>query len=436
MTLPPLRPYQQESLDYIRKAGRSFLADEPGLGKSRVLLEASEGRTLVVSAPVLQDTWHEQHQLWRPDLDLTWTAYTRLFKRGEKGKGTKAVKPELLGYDTVIFDEAHEIKNRQALQSIAAIKVAHSTERLFLSTGTPLPNWGHEVFTSLRALYPGDKRFTSYWRWATTWFDIAVENQRGRDVRVVRDLHPLATWDRFAADNGLAGRWIRHERDQVLTDLPPLTIEEIRVPMVPAQRKAYKEFSEDWFTQVGETTLVSWSDGSVWLKLLKLSTGLETEFEGEKGSGKLDLLDQLLAERTGQRTLVWGWFRSTLEASAERARGQGHRAAALHGGNKAQHRQLLADFKQGKVDTLCLSIRMFKEGLTLTEADCAVFVERSAVPSHNEQAMRRIHRLGQTRPCQVIHLVTKGTVDASLVRLLAGKTDQQAKALRAFDLIG
>jgi len=71
------------------------------------------------------------------------------------------------------------------------------------------------------------------------------------------------------------------------------------------------------------------------------------------------------------------------------------------------------------------------EGLTLTAADMAIFVEVSYKPSRNEQAKYRIHRLGQTRPVTIKEYMTVGTVDERKRKLLAEKTDQQLRVLSA-----
>jgi len=71
------------------------------------------------------------------------------------------------------------------------------------------------------------------------------------------------------------------------------------------------------------------------------------------------------------------------------------------------------------------------EGLTLVQADLTVFLEKSYKPSRNEQAIRRIHRLGQTRPVTVLDYVTPGTVDQRIRSLLASKTDRRMRHLAA-----
>ena len=85
--------------------------------------------------------------------------------------------------------------------------------------------------------------------------------------------------------------------------------------------------------------------------------------------------------------------------------------------------------------TLIGTIATMSEGFTLTQADTCIFLERDPRPSKNEQARRRIHRIGQERPCLSIDLVTPRSVDETMLKLVQEKTDHQMAVLTAFDLV-
>src|SRR5437899_4352880 len=50
-------------------------------------------------------------------------------------------------------------------------------------------------------------------------------------------------------------------------------------------------------------------------------------------------------------------------------------------------------------------------GLNLQAASAVVNFEPPWNPARLEQRIGRVHRMGQTRPVQVIHLLTKGTIE-------------------------
>lgn len=426
--------YQDVGIEFLRSHERALLADDPGLGKTRQLLLAAEGRTLVVAPAYLSGVWEDECAHWTPSLDVSFCSYGSLCDRApdKKGRLTRSL-PEPRRHlrevwDTLIFDESHHLKNPRAMWTKAAVKLFG--DRMFLSTGTPIPNWAHELIVPLRMLYPGDRRFTDYWRWVKRWF---ITWQPPWGGTKIEDLKPQYTWDQFYRENGLADRMLRRRREDVQLDLPPLTEQVIEVDMTPAQRRVYKALKKDYVTWVEETgtEISAWSDGGLHTKLAKIQTGLELVDPGAHGSGKLDMLEQLLGDHP-EPIVVYGHFRATVDAAAGRATKLGRAVGILHGGVAPLARvELVRQFQRGELDCLVGTLDSMSEGLTLTAAPTAIFVERSWRPTRNEQARRRLHRIGQTQPVSIIQLVTRQSLDGRMLTVLGKKTDQQVKAFRA-----
>jgi SNF2 family DNA or RNA helicase len=61
------------------------------------------------------------------------------------------------------------------------------------------------------------------------------------------------------------------------------------------------------------------------------------------------------------------------------------------------------------------------EGLTLTTASNVILMDRWWAPTVNDQAVDRLHRIGQKNPVQVILPVIKNTIDSSLDAILKKK---------------
>ena len=65
-------------------------------------------------------------------------------------------------------------------------------------------------------------------------------------------------------------------------------------------------------------------------------------------------------------------------------------------------------------------------GLTLTQASTVIFLDSPWNMSNKEQAEDRAHRIGTTKPVNIITLVCKGTIDErieSLIQYKSGLSD-------------
>lgn len=448
--MPKLMEHQIEGVKFLRSHQRAALFDEPGLGKSAQALEAAVPPVLVVAPAMILDggVWDDEIAKWTSSAiaaSVTQISYSQMSERVRSPKGgskpTGRLKPELRQqWGTVILDEAHYLKGRKTNWTLAAKQLR--TDRSYIMTGTPLPNWAHEAFVLLQFLYPEDakpgRRFGSYWRWVEEWFEIGVQYGKGGAIvsdHVVGAFRKDREWDDFIVQNW-GDRMLLRLREDCL-DLPPLTEQTIRVNMVPAQKKAYRELRKDFITWLDSgVEIATWSQAGKLVKLAQCATGLEVLDPTARGSAKLDALQALLADRD-LPTLVVAHFRNSVEACAVRAREGGKRVSMIHGGTtKTSRKASVRAFQGGAVDVLCATIDTISEGLTLNEADQVIKVERSWRPSRNEQVLRRIHRIGQDKPVTAIDLVTRDTADERVLKVLAGKTDQQARALGIAQLRG
>lgn len=449
--------YQDDGIAWLKSLrnlpvdpGHGYLADEPGLGKTRQLLLAAEGRTLVV-APALAlsaGVWDDEHAKWRPDLDLTCVPYTSLcrMERVPSAKDptklvnhmTELLRPEYKGHwDTIIFDEAQYIKGRKTNWTIASKKL--HADQVFLASGTPIPNWADEVFTALQLLRPTDATsgglLGSYWRWAAEWFRIGSD---GFSTHAI--LGPLddtdAGWARFFREN-FGSRFLMRMRDDVLKDLPPLTETPLHLAMSPAQAKVYKQLKKDYIAWTEDGHEIStFSTGGLHTKLVQVATGLELLDPQAPTSPKFKHFEDRVRDQA-QPSLAVGAFRMTARVAYRCAQRVGKRPVLVIGGMSNRERKEAIDgFKDGKYDVLCATAFAIAESLTLTQADTVHMLERTYVPTKNLQVVRRVHRIGQTRPVSVIQYITEKSVDSAALKTIGKKTDQQVRALSAREFAG
>lgn len=457
--MPTLRPYQESGLKFLRDNPHAFLADEMGLGKTAQMLLSAEGRTLVITTAMNLDggTYRDEIAKWVPDRadDFVTAPFTSLNARVNR-KVTADLRPEYnQNWNTVIVDEVHCVKGRKTSWTKLVEKVCKRADRVVIATGTPVPHWAQELFIPLRLMWPErvgpNRELNSYWRWADKWFDTTPDEifLRGERKEVphvggilgctqmcpTRPLDdPCSHYVDFFRGN-LEGRFLQRLRDDVLTDLPPLTVEEILCPMTPTQAKQYNGMRKNSLAVMENGSYaVGWSSSATHVMLDKLSTGttiLDPDATLRGSSGKLERLRYDLEQRT-RPTLVVAHYKASVEASCGVARELGMSADFIHGGtSRGDRRDIIERFKAGKLDVLVGSLETISEGLTLTAADMVILVETSFKPSRNQQVLRRIHRIGQTRPCTALDYITPGTVDEHKRELLKEKTDHQIRILTA-----
>lgn len=430
---PPQRDYQRAGVAFLQARKRAILADDMGLGKTRQAIEAARGRVLIVSPKMLRATWDEElAKWWHEDLKFTqWSSYSGVSAR-EGAKATGRPRESLLlngAYDTIILDEAHHIKNRTAKQTKAVEALCAKADRVYMLTGTPVPNWAYEAFVLVRLLHPGDERFRSWYRWLATWFKQVRMPWGGNKIVGLKD---GATWDEFIRGNDLDTLMLRRTREQVLPELPPLTEQTIRVEMSAEQQRVYDELKTQYVSLVDGKEIIAWSDGGLHTKLRKVCTGLELEGVRPKEPSPKAVALRAIIDQHPAPVIVFAHFRAAAALAAEEAKDAGRRVGLIHGGIEQSAREtIVKDLQDGRLDVLVGTVDTLAEGLTLTAADLCVFLEHSWRPSRNDQAKRRIHRLGQQRPVQVVHLVTADSVDERMQVVLASKTDQQVRLLDA-----
>ena len=268
------------------------------------------------------------------------------------------------------------------------MKLAAQTDRVYLATGTPVRNWAHELFMLLRALYPGDKRFSSFWRWVDKWFTVETQERwRGRKKishRVVGELRDITTWDQFFEANGLPGHWLRREIDdpEVGLALPEQQRISIPVQMGPTQKKAYRSMEKTFLASYDGKT-ISGVEGGQWSHLMRLASGLCFHPDLGKGpSAKLDALGDLMQPGSGP-WVIFAWYQHTVDTIADWADERGFRAAGVHGGQpRRQNSHRIEQFQQGETDVLVGSYPTLGEGhnLTPSQTDGPVRAQRCAGP--------------------------------------------------------
>ena len=456
-----LRPYQLEGFRWLaflrqhRLGG--ILADDMGLGKTVQVLallaqaiaehEQRADHTgfapfLVVAPTSVVGNWAQEAARFVPDAKvvtitestsksgksiaelvqgahLVLTSYA-LFRLDEDGytefgnhipENTENGASPRAGWGALILDEAQFVKNTKT----RAWKVARAlnAQVKLAITGTPMENNLMELWALLAivadGLFPSARIFRDLY---------ARPAESGEDPQVIeklrRRVRPLM---------------LRRTKDVVAADLPEKNDVRVNVPLTTAHRHIYdmhlqrerqkvlgllEDMDKNRFTIFQSLTLLR--------RLALDATLIDPDEYAGVASAKLEYLVEHLPSLLGDghRVLVFSQFTGYLRTIAERLQAEGIDYLYLDGTTRNRP-QVLKDFAEGAAPVFLISLKAGGFGLNLTEADHCFIMDPWWNPAAEQQAVDRIHRLGQERDVHVYRLVAEGTIEEKVMDLKASK---------------
>lgn len=296
-------------------------------------------------------------------------------------------RPRLLGLRgfTLVLDESSQIQNEKAKRT--KFILAMSPSNVVLLSGTPTGGKYENLWAQARMLGWGvsQKVFDQHY---VNWKTI---NVGGVPLRVVDMGNPYKNVERLKRKLREHGA-VFLKTDDVL-ELPEQTVIEVRVPTTGE----YRKFQKDRIVTVGGGTLVG--DTALTKRLY------DRMLCGHLNPAKLDAFRDLL-ESTGDRLVAFYNFNAEFEAlrgiCAELGRPVSEvsgRAKDLTAYEAAENSVTLAQYQAGAT------------GLNLQLANKAIYFTPTDKSELFEQSKKRIHRIGQKRPCFYYLLVCPDSVE-------------------------
>ncbi len=431
----PLYDYQREAALFAARAGRCLIADEMGLGKTIEAIAGAEimarhcgvERTLVVCPTSLKHQW-EREIARVADRPVRVIGGLRR-RREEQFRAESFYK--IMNYDTVhqdldlirawspdlvILDEAQRIKNWNT-RTARSVKQIASPSAIVL-TGTPLENRLEELLSIVQFI--DQHRLGPTFRFL---HDHQVLDDSGRVVGY-RDL------DRIG--QSLAPILVRRRKDQVLDQLPERLEKRFFVPMTPEQMRHHEEHREivgrivaKWrrhrfLSEADQRRLM------IALQCMRMSCDSTYLLDEQTDHGvKADELATLLGEMfesPDTKVVIFSQWLRMHEVLTRRLNARGWSYVVFHGGVEGGKRKALIDrFREDPKCRAFLSTDAGGVGLNLQHATAVVNVDLPWSPAVLEQRIGRVHRLGQTRPVQVVSFVAKGTIEEGMLSVLGFK---------------
>ena len=209
--------------------------------------------------------------------------------------------------------------------------------------------------------------------------------------------------------------------DEVL-DLPPATDVTYHCVLTGEAARIYKDLEEDFVARVKDGTVTA---ANAMVKLLRLQqvtggcvpTDDHTIHRIDSAKQKL-LADTLEDIGKDEPVVVFCRFTADLMAVHEACEGMGLTSMELSG-----KRDELKRWQDGEAQVLAVQIDAGSEGVDFTRARYSIFYSVGYSLGKYDQARKRTHRPGQTKPVTHIHLIARGTVDGKIMRALEKRAD-------------
>ncbi|SDO94406.1 Superfamily II DNA or RNA helicase, SNF2 family [Microbacterium testaceum StLB037] len=472
-----LRPYQREGLSWLALLHRhrlgGILADDMGLGKTLQFLAliahakaAGERRPWLVVAPTsVLPTWRDEVARFAPDLRVAMVEATAVRRQSAitdiaggvdivvapygvvRADAAEFAEPHWAG---VVLDEAQFVKNpaTRIHRAIAALQ----TDAVFAATGTPIENGLDDLWALLSltapGLFPSIRQFREDY---TRAIEQLPSDAPTALSAAAASAHREKTLDRLR--RRVRPFLLRRTKDVVASDLPPKQEQEIAVPLGPAHQELYDRVLQrerqkvlGLLDDLDRQRFIVFRSLTL-LRMLALAPGLVDDRDAHLGSAKLDVLLDRLVEvaAEGHRALVFSQFTSFLDLAAERLDAAGLAYAHLDG-STARRGEVIDGFRKGDAPVFLISLKAGGFGLTLTEAEYVFLLDPWWNPAAENQAIDRVHRIGQTKSVFVYRLIAAGTVEekvralqhrkAALFDAVIDDDDAFAAALDADDIRG
>lgn len=155
----------------------------------------------------------------------------------------------------------------------------------------------------------------------------------------------------------------------------------------------------------------------------------------ETKSSKTDALLKILQatlKKEGSKVIIFSQWTSFLTVIQRQLDEAGYKYTRIDGSmNTAKRDAAIRDLDfDPSVRIMLASLSVCSVGLNLVSADTVVLADSWWAPAIEDQAVDRVHRLGQTRPTTVWRLVMEGTVEERVLDIQTEKRELVTKAFR------
>lgn len=436
---PTLYAHQKIGVALVASRRPCYLAYDMGTGKTRTAIEGAkilDAQTILIVCPktVIQ-TWISEFGKWA---EARWRVLAptkgSVKKKAEEVAAAlqsglqplavvlnyESAWPEPMGtllkgqqWDLVVSDEIHRIKavDGKASLFMAGLGQAAKTQRVGLS-GTPFGDKPVDIWAQMRFV---DRGIFPLFYGTFHNHHVVKGGFEGREIVGYKNLDELHS--KFYS---LAHRVLKEE----VLELPPFQHVRIPVELDGESLRIYRELEQRFVAELPDNLGEVRIDHALTqvLRLQQATSGYAKTEDGEEvriGTEKREALVELLDDLDPKEpVVVFAVFHHDLDEIAKAAEEAARKSVELSG-----RVNQLDEWKaaEGEPTVLAVQIKAGGVGVDMTRARYCVFYSTGFSLTDYDQAQARLHRVGQTRSVEYLHLVGAGTIDEAVCGALASK---------------
>lgn len=431
--------HQIDAIDYIESHNIVPLFDEQGMGKSKMVIDALCSNiesqeidgALIVCKKALLDTWKTEIQKHSHLFPVVLSGTKRQRGRSFLTYGhfyivnyeslvreLEVIKLVLKNKNfAIVLDESQIIKNPSAKITKAILSLKNFSKKKIIITGTPIANRPEDIWSQFYFLNGGESFGYDYDEFRKKYdFKLKGEESLKKYEKDLLELRKII--DKVS---------IRRTKD--ILELPEKKYIEVLVDLSPNQQEIYdtakKELYYDIKNKDGGMVIEEIDNYLVkLLRLTQIASNPALIVEGyDEIPSKFLKLDEIVNDiaKNEEKAIIWTSFRKNVRTLRRRYRDLG--ALMLFGEIPIIERNSVVlkfmDIPKHKI--LIANPAAAKEGLTLTAANNAIYLDRNFKMDDYLQSQDRIHRISQTKKCNIIKLIAKNTIDEYTDEILEKK---------------
>jgi len=458
-----LMRHQAQVIEAARAGHRTFLlADEPGLGKTAEALLAAEAANayplLAVVPNVVKINWAREAALWTPrrtatvvhgdgdDLDAFADIIVINYEVLDRHVGWLGE----IGFRGVVLDEAHFIKNKTSQRSKHALQLSKkvrsrvSQPLLMALTGTPLIN----DIDDFRAIW----EFLGWIDAKEPLRDLMARLETNGRTPLEPGFFPAAR--KSVIDMGI----VRRRKADVAADIPARRIADLPVELSDEDGRSIRAAETELarrlvrrYDAAVEARAAGEPLAGIDLDLVRRVARMEREDAKDASAGdnvfgmmrKIGLAKAgLAADYTAQlarsvgKVVFFAKHIDVMDTAEQIFKDRGIPFISVRGDQSRTARQDAVDAFMNDPDVMVAvcSLTAAGVGLNLQVASNVVLAELSWTDAEQQQAIDRVHRIGQDAPVTAWRIIAAQTLDPRIVELVDSKANLAARALDGADV--